>query len=97
MDHAEYQKKTRKMTIDQLIYTIVDANQAMLASPDSPNSGYYADEINYCVMEVKRRQDRLEQLHNVAIDFTAGLFNQAENNDYGWQPIPVEWMQEINP
>ena len=55
IDHAEYQKKTRKMTDDALRFTIKDAREAIQAMPDGHKADYYADEINYCAMELKRR------------------------------------------
>tara|TARA_R110000744_G_scaffold269169_1_gene382532 strand:+ start:428 stop:622 length:195 start_codon:yes stop_codon:yes gene_type:complete len=56
MDHAEYQHKTRTMREEELYYTMRDCKQAMLANPRGINDGYYADEINYCGMELHRRR-----------------------------------------
>ena len=56
MDHAEYQNKTRTMRVEELYYTMKDCKQAMSAYPDNVNNGYYADEINYCGMELHRRR-----------------------------------------
>lgn len=55
IDHAEYQKKTRTMSADSLRYVIKDCRQVLAAMPDGSNAGYYADEINYCAMELHRR------------------------------------------
>ena len=56
MDHTKYQAKTKKMTITELRYTISDCNEVLDAMPDGTNAGYYADEINYCAMEIARRE-----------------------------------------
>lgn len=59
MDHTEYPKRLRKKTDEELRFIIKDANEAMNANPDSEKSrnGYYADEVNYASMELKRRED----------------------------------------
>jgi len=56
MDHSDYQKKVRKMSVHSLMHVIKDASEAIQAQPDSPNAGYYADEIHYCRAELRRRQ-----------------------------------------
>lgn len=56
MDHAEYQKRLKNKTHAELIYIRNDANAAIKANPDNPNNGYYADEINYAGMELKKRK-----------------------------------------
>jgi len=56
MDHSEYIANTRTMTLSSLEYVRKDALEAYNAFPDGPNSGYYADEVNYCSMEIKRRK-----------------------------------------
>jgi hypothetical protein len=55
MDHASYQKNLKKKSVEELRYIIKDASGAMLAMPDNPNNGYYADEVNYAAMELNRR------------------------------------------
>lgn len=55
IDHGAYQKKTRKMSEEALRFTIKDAQEAMKAMPEGSKAGYYADEVNYCAMELKRR------------------------------------------
>lgn len=55
INHSEYIKKTRKMTEAELRYIIKDCQEALRAMPENPKAGYYADEINYCVMELHRR------------------------------------------
>jgi hypothetical protein len=57
MDHAAYQKKTKGMTEEALRYTISDAQNATRSLPDNPKNGVYADEINYCAMELHRRKN----------------------------------------
>lgn len=59
IDHKEYPKRLRKKSVDELKFIIKDAQEAMKANPDSEKSknGYYADEVNYAAMELKRRKD----------------------------------------
>ena len=56
MNHAAYQKKLKTLTTEVLRYIISDCQEALAAMPDNPKSGYYADEINYCAMELKSRK-----------------------------------------
>ena len=56
MEHGEYQGKTKAMTNEQLHFTILDARDAIAANPRGINNDYYADEINYCSMELFRRR-----------------------------------------
>ena len=55
MDHAEYPRRCRSMTNEQLRYTAQDAHQAAEALPDGINAGYYWDEVHYCRAELRRR------------------------------------------
>jgi hypothetical protein len=55
INHAEYEAKTRNMTFASLLYVIEDCKQAIAAMPEGHKAGYYADEINYCAMEINRR------------------------------------------
>ena len=55
MNHAAYQKNCKSMSYAELLYTIKDANEAMQVNPTNPNNSYYADEVNYCSMELNRR------------------------------------------
>lgn len=55
MNHTEYPKKCKKMSIEALKYTIQDCQKAIEANPENPNNGYYQDEISYCGMELRRR------------------------------------------
>tara|TARA_R110002072_G_scaffold9300_1_gene45423 strand:- start:719 stop:952 length:234 start_codon:yes stop_codon:yes gene_type:complete len=59
MDHGAYQRKTKAMTEEELYYTMRDCKQAMEANPNGINDGYYADEINYCSMELYQRKQVL--------------------------------------
>jgi hypothetical protein len=56
MNHAAYQRKCRTMDVAALMFTIKDAQEAIAANPSNPNNGYYADEVCYCSMELRRRQ-----------------------------------------
>lgn len=55
INHAEYQAKVKRMSEAQLAYVIKDATEAIEANPDGPKAGYYADEVHYAAMELKRR------------------------------------------
>ena len=55
INHAEYMKKVKTLTEESLRYIIKDAQEAMEAMPNNTKNGYYADEINYCCMELSRR------------------------------------------
>jgi hypothetical protein len=57
MNHAEYQKNLKGKTVPELMFIMNDASAAIKANPDNPNNGYYADEINYAGMELKKRRD----------------------------------------
>jgi len=58
IDHTEYPKSLKNKTEAQLRYTIKDAKAAMEAMPEGRKAGYYADEINYCAMEIQRRKKK---------------------------------------
>jgi hypothetical protein len=55
MNHLDYMAKLRYKSIDELTYIIGDASAAIAAYPDSPNAGYYQDEVHYAYMELRRR------------------------------------------
>ncbi len=56
MDHRAYPKQLKTKSSDSLKYIIADCQKAIAAMPDNENNGYYADEINYCSMELHSRQ-----------------------------------------
>jgi len=56
MDHSKYLQDIKSWDIAQLYYVRDDAAKARDAMPDGINSGYYADEVHYCGMEIRRRQ-----------------------------------------
>jgi hypothetical protein len=57
MDHTEYPRSLKGKSEAMLRYIIKDAQEAIAANPENPNSSnYYADEINYCATELHRRQ-----------------------------------------
>ena len=58
INHSEYQKRVKKMSIDELIYTIKDCKEAIKAMPNGHKAGYYQDEIHYCVAELNRRNNK---------------------------------------
>ena len=55
MNHTQYPKSLKSKTVQELRYIIKDCQEAITANPPNPNNGYYADEINYAGMELKRR------------------------------------------
>lgn len=55
IDHENYPKSLRSKSVDQLVYIIADAKEALFLFPESKKAGYYADEVNYCSMELARR------------------------------------------
>lgn len=56
MNHAEYQQALRSKPMTSLMFIMKDAREAAEAMPDGENAGYYLDEVNYCAMEIARRQ-----------------------------------------
>lgn len=60
INHAEYQEKVKTMTDGQLKFVISDCQQAIAAMPNGHKAGYYADEINYCRMELNRRAKQIK-------------------------------------
>jgi hypothetical protein len=55
MDHNAYPKSLRGKTLAELYFILKDAGEAQRANPDNPNVGYYADEVSYAGMELRRR------------------------------------------
>ena len=58
IDHKAYQKKIRHWSTNGLLYTIQDCKAVIAANPSGHKAGYYADEINYCSMELVKRQNK---------------------------------------
>lgn len=57
INHSQYMKKVRGMSEEALRFVMKDAAEAIKANPDGHKAGYYADEINYCSMELARRSN----------------------------------------
>jgi len=55
MNHGAYKSAMKSKTIAQLRYIARDAYDAMVAMPNNPNAGYYADEVNYATAELAAR------------------------------------------
>ena len=55
INHTEYPKSLKSKSDDSLRFIIKDAKEALFLFPEADKSGYYADEINYCAMELTRR------------------------------------------
>ena len=56
MEYGKYQRKPEAMTSQELHSTILHARSAIAANARGVNGDYYADEINYCSMELYRRR-----------------------------------------
>ena len=56
INHTAYPKSLRNKSDESLRFIMQDAYEAMINNPEGDKAGYYADEINYCGMEIKRRQ-----------------------------------------
>ena len=56
MDHAEYQRKLKHKTVAELQFIIKDATEAQQVNPTNDNNGYYADEVHYCLAELRKRR-----------------------------------------
>ena len=59
MNHAEYMKRVKTMTYNELLYTARDAKEAAAANPEGENASYYLDEVCYCSQEMHRRDQEL--------------------------------------
>ena len=57
MNHIEYPKQLKAKSVPELMFIQKDAAGARDAMPDGENAGYYADEVSYVSMELKRRQN----------------------------------------
>ncbi len=57
INHTTYPKMLRSKSIDSLKFIISDCQAALKANPTCGKAGYYADEIAYAGMELKRRND----------------------------------------
>ena len=55
MDHNEYPKSLKSKSTASLYFIMGDAREA--AELGGENEGYYLDEVHYCAMEIKRRQE----------------------------------------
>jgi len=56
INHAKYAHALKSKAEAVLRFIIKDCWEALAAMPDSQKAGYYQDEINYCQMELARRQ-----------------------------------------
>jgi hypothetical protein len=56
INHSDYQKKVKTLSIESLRFIIRDCQEAMNAMPNNPKNGFYQDEIHYCVMELNKRK-----------------------------------------
>ena len=65
INHVEYPIKLQEKTIEDILYIIEDCKKSI--NTNSDNSGYYADEIHYCVAELKRR--KVEIIHKIDFNY----------------------------
>lgn len=56
INHRTYPIMLKNKCDDSLRYIMKDAYEAMRANPEGTKAGYYADEVNYCGMELARRK-----------------------------------------
>jgi len=84
IDHAAYQKKIKSWTTNGLLYTIADCKSVLKTNPDGPKAGYYADEINYCSMELnRRRRNANNRAKNQILRDICGTSARAAREDMG--------------
>ncbi|MFK5281825.1 hypothetical protein ACI3PL_19935, partial [Lacticaseibacillus paracasei] len=57
IDHTTYPKQLKLKSLESLRFIIRDCQDAIAANPENPKNSKYADEIAYCGMEIKRRQN----------------------------------------
>lgn len=55
IDHTNYPKTLKGKSIESLRYIIGDCKAVLEVNPYGSKAGYYADEINYCAMELAAR------------------------------------------
>jgi len=55
INHRTYPISLKNKSDDSLHYIMKDAYEAMKANPEGTKAGYYADEVNYCGMELAIR------------------------------------------
>ena len=63
MNHSEYQLTIMGVELHFLEYVIKDCTSVLEAWKDHPNTGYYADEIHYCLAEIRYRKNPLNAPH----------------------------------
>lgn len=56
LNHCEYMKKVKTISTESLNYIIQDCKEALKNFPNGEKSGWYQDEIHYCVMELNKRK-----------------------------------------
>ena len=57
IDHTEYPKIIAKKESSVLRWIIEDCREALRVNPNGPKAGFYQDEINYCSMELAKRNE----------------------------------------
>ena len=62
--HSEYIANTKNLPLESLKYIAKDCKNAIDAMPDNPKAMQYWDEIHYCSMEIRRRQNEVKSKNN---------------------------------
>lgn len=57
INHTEYPKRLKHLSTAALWYIIKDASEAIRVNPAGHKAGFYADEISYASMELKKRAE----------------------------------------
>ena len=55
INHTAYPRSLRNKSDDMLRYIIKDCQETLTLFPQTDKANYYADEINYCSMELNKR------------------------------------------
>jgi len=77
--HSEYMAKVKTMSTDSLRYVIKDCRNAIEALPENPKCEQYMDEIHYCAMELRIR-DEAAAPHDNAVKAQMALHAEICDN-----------------
>ena len=56
IDHKEYQKKVKRMSMEELRFVIQDCKEVIKVNPEGEKARYYQDESHYRAAEMRRRE-----------------------------------------
>jgi len=77
--HGEYMAQVRNMTSSSLRYVIADCREAIEAMPENPKCEQYMDEIHYCAMELRIRNEAAKP-HDDAVSALMALHAKICDN-----------------